>query len=206
MTTIQNFNGSLLIKYKSVKLFVLTKIAVMCSKWTIALNCRCLTVKIVLSSFGSELRGGSCSVAAFLPSTALIWPSAQFYGTFGWCSGGNQHGTHHCAQLWGESPPAVCLVGHGFLLRCLCNLCNFLEHFCIRPSGCADPNSAIGSHRSASERAPTERFSWLWNLFANEEMWNGPLMSNCYNRSYDHWIFIIIVIDRIFISTTWQRA
>ncbi|XP_067563291.1 rhomboid-related protein 1 isoform X3 [Pseudorca crassidens] len=46
-----------------------------------------------------ELRGGPGRVAALLPATACLGPTAQLHGTPGGCGGGCQHGPDHPAQL-----------------------------------------------------------------------------------------------------------
>ncbi|XP_023377066.1 rhomboid-related protein 1 isoform X1 [Pteropus vampyrus] len=77
-----------------------------------------------------ELRGGPGCVAALLPTTACLGPTAQLHGTSGWCRGGGQHGPDHPAQLRGAPAGPVRLVGGAACLWHLLALRHLLE--CLR--------------------------------------------------------------------------
>lgn len=46
-----------------------------------------------------EFRSGPGCVAALLPTTARLRPTAQLHGTPGWCSGRCKHGPYHPSKL-----------------------------------------------------------------------------------------------------------
>ncbi|XP_020942544.1 rhomboid-related protein 1 isoform X2 [Sus scrofa] len=86
-----------------------------------------------------ELRGGPGRMAAFLPTTACLRPTAQLHGAPGGRGGGCQHGPDHPAQLRGAPSRPVWLVGGAACLWHFPALRHLLERLCLRPAGGPHP-------------------------------------------------------------------
>lgn len=90
-----------------------------------------------------ELGGGARRVAPLLAAPALVRTPAQLHGAPVRGRGGHQHGPAHPAQLRGEPPEAVLVVGHHLLLHYLPALRHLLEHLRLRAFGRPDPAAPL---------------------------------------------------------------
>ncbi|XP_043312652.1 rhomboid-related protein 1 isoform X1 [Cervus elaphus] len=101
-----------------------------------------------------ELRGGPGRMAALLPATACLRPTAQLHGAPGGRGGGRQHGPDHPAQLRRAPAGPVRLVGGAACLWHLPAVCHLLEHLRLRPVGCPYPPTTLTGSQRPGCRTP----------------------------------------------------